>query len=91
MSSVKSASQEVGEATSPTPRFRVVVIAERCKECGLCVHVCPKHVLEIGSQANARGFRYPVPVRQEDCVGCRMCEYNCPDFAIFVVPAGRGD
>ncbi len=69
------------------PRFRIVVIPERCKECGLCIHVCPKNVLEKGTEANARGYRYPVPARPEDCVGCRLCEFNCPDFAIYVVPA----
>ncbi len=70
------------------PRFHVVVIPERCKECGICVHVCPKNVLEKGTESNARGYRYPVPARPEDCIGCRLCEFNCPDFAIYVVPVG---
>ncbi len=74
-------------AADPVSRFHVVVIAERCKECGICIHVCPKKVLEKGDKANSRGFRYPVPVREGDCIGCRLCEMNCPDFAIYVVKA----
>ncbi len=67
----------------------ISVLTERCKECGICVTVCPTKVLEIGSARNRRGYRHAVPARPEKCIGCRLCEYNCPDFAIFVeVSAG---
>jgi 2-oxoglutarate ferredoxin oxidoreductase subunit delta len=66
--------------------YEIIVLAQRCKECGLCIHVCPRRVLETGRRANARGFRVTVPVRPQDCVGCRLCELSCPDFAIHVRP-----
>lgn len=49
-----------------------------CKSCSLCVHYCPKNVLEIGED------RKVVAARPSDCIGCHMCELRCPDFAIQV-------
>ncbi|MET1160135.1 MAG: 4Fe-4S dicluster domain-containing protein [Thermoprotei archaeon] len=65
-------------------KYRVVVIADRCKECGLCIEVCPTKVLVRGDKYNVYGYRYPVPQNIDKCIGCRQCEYNCPDFAIYV-------
>ncbi|MBF0378986.1 MAG: ferredoxin family protein [Desulfamplus sp.] len=50
-----------------------------CKGCGICVHFCPKKVLEIDSQEKV------VAVRPEDCICCKLCELRCPDLAIEVV------
>lgn len=65
-------------------RFRVIVISERCKGCGICIEFCPRNVLEFGSNLSPRGYRYPVPVREEECIGCGQCEIYCPDFAIYI-------
>ena len=70
--------------------FEVVVIADRCKECGLCIHVCPKKVLETGSRQNRKGYRVTVPARPRDCIGCKLCELVCPEFAIHVRPSSDG-
>jgi len=72
----------------PAGRHFINVIKERCKECGLCVFVCPTKVLDRGSERNSRGYRYVIPARPERCIGCRMCEYTCPDFAIFIEVGG---
>jgi len=65
-------------------KVRVSVIINRCKECGLCIAVCPTKVLVKSTIENTYGFHPPEPAYIEKCIGCRLCEYNCPDFAIFV-------
>ncbi|MBF0303694.1 MAG: 4Fe-4S dicluster domain-containing protein [Desulfamplus sp.] len=50
-----------------------------CKGCNICVHFCPKHVLELDSEEKV------VAVRPEDCICCRLCELRCPDLAIEVI------
>jgi len=58
---------------------RHVINREWCKGCGICVAMCPKHVLELDSKEKA------VAVRTEDCIACQLCEEVCPDLAIEVV------
>lgn len=70
--------------SASSAKFRVNILTNRCKECGICIGVCPTKVLVKGDKHNEHGFRYPLPVNIERCIGCRLCEYNCPDFAIFV-------
>ncbi|MEM1863192.1 MAG: 4Fe-4S dicluster domain-containing protein [Desulfurococcaceae archaeon] len=65
-------------------KFRVNVLIDRCKECRLCVIVCPNKVLVMSEEFNIRGFHYPLPLHMEKCTGCKLCEYSCPDFAIYV-------
>jgi 2-oxoglutarate ferredoxin oxidoreductase subunit delta len=50
-----------------------------CKGCGICVHFCPKKVLELDRDGKA------FAARPEDCVCCALCEMRCPDLAIEVV------
>jgi len=65
-------------------KYRVNVIVDRCKECGICISVCPTKVLIKSNILNRNGYRPPEPVNIDKCIGCRLCEYNCPDFAIYV-------
>ncbi|MEM0004756.1 MAG: 4Fe-4S binding protein [Desulfurococcaceae archaeon] len=65
-------------------KFTVTVIVDRCKECGICIAVCPTKVLSISNMINKHGYRPPEPLNIDKCIGCKLCEYNCPDFAIFV-------
>lgn len=63
---------------------RIVVDAERCKGCALCVDVCPQHVLALSAGLNAAGYH---PARLTDaagCTGCAVCAVVCPDAAITV-------
>ena len=61
----------------------VTVDREMCKGCGLCVSVCPKHVLEIEKEAvNKKGYYPAVPARLNDCIGCISCARMCPETAI---------
>jgi 2-oxoglutarate ferredoxin oxidoreductase subunit delta len=63
---------------------RIVVDAERCKGCALCVSVCPQSVLALAERFNAAGYH---PVRLVDaagCTGCVLCALVCPEVAITV-------
>ena len=68
-------------------KYIIYVIEERCKGadgCGLCIHVCPKKVLDRVDRLTIHGVRPPEPVRIDDCIGCDMCMTYCPDLAIIV-------
>lgn len=52
---------------------------EWCKGCNICVHFCPKQVLDLDENEKV------VAARPKDCVCCQLCEIRCPDLAIEVV------
>ena len=49
-----------------------------CKGCGICVHFCPKNVLELDEADKV------IAARAEDCIACKLCEIRCPDLAIEI-------
>ena len=52
---------------------------EWCKGCGICVHFCPRQVLQLDQQDKV------LAARPEDCICCRLCEIRCPDLAIEII------
>lgn len=57
---------------------------DRCKGCGLCVTVCPKHILTLDGSTNVKGY-HPVSCTDEAaCVGCASCAKMCPDSIITI-------
>lgn len=58
--------------------FHVEIDKNLCKECLICLKVCPKKVFDLDN-------KHSVYVRfGEMCIGCKLCENLCPDFAIEV-------
>ncbi len=74
--------------SKPSPKaFDIVTIGgDRCKECEICVTVCPPtKVLVISDVMNRNGYKVSFAANPDKCIGCRLCEWSCPpDFAIFV-------
>ncbi len=63
-------------------RGTVVIAANRCKGCELCIPACPPQVLSMSSDQNAIGFAYPELAA--GCTGCGACLMVCPDFCFEV-------
>lgn len=63
---------------------RVHIDPERCKGCGLCVAVCPKHHLSAAAQTDRRGIRIVRPAEGGRCTACGACYAVCPDAAVTV-------
>ena len=63
---------------------RLTISRETCKGCGLCADVCPKHLLALSKEINAKGY-HPIGITdQEKCIGCAFCARMCPDAVIKV-------
>ncbi len=58
---------------------KIVINAERCKGCGLCLEVCPNKVLRMSSAFNSLGSHFVEVEREEACTGCCRCAIICPD------------
>lgn len=63
---------------------KIVVNSELCKECKLCINVCPFDLIVLGEVFNSRGYRYVKQVNEEKCIACKLCAIMCPDSAISV-------
>jgi 2-oxoglutarate ferredoxin oxidoreductase subunit delta len=65
-------------AAKKGPRGQVIVFANWCKGCGICVAFCPTGVLALDDDD------HPVVVYPEKCTACHWCDTHCPDLAIIV-------
>ncbi len=62
---------------------RIVINMERCKGCGLCITVCPKHGITLSAESNQNGY-FPAQVQEGVCTGCTRCAIVCPEGIIEV-------
>ena len=58
--------------------FVVTIRSEWCKACGICMALCPTHIL-VANHAGTVEM-----TKQEDCIGCKSCVIHCPDFCFEV-------
>ena len=62
----------------------ITIDKELCKGCELCIHFCPKDVIEMDEGFNSKGHRVCHFIDNGACTGCNLCAKICPDIAIEV-------
>ena len=69
-----------------------IVDTEKCKACGKCVDICPRHLIDfipydareaVTCKSQDMG-KYVNKYCKVGCIGCHICEKNCPEGAIVV-------
>jgi len=64
-------------------RKEVKIKKEFCKECSLCIFVCPKNSLSFSNKFNSKGC-HPVKWNSDNCNFCGQCFIICPDNVIEI-------
>ncbi|MBF0494558.1 MAG: 4Fe-4S binding protein [Candidatus Omnitrophica bacterium] len=64
--------------------YKITLKKERCKECLLCIEVCPSKALGVSKDVNKKGYRYIIAVGEDKCIGCARCIMMCPDSGIEI-------
>lgn len=65
--------------------------AERCKECGLCISVCPKKIISFSTEINLAGYHSAMLTEPDKCISCGFCALMCPDVAIELTEVAKGE
>ena len=63
---------------------KIIINANRCKGCLLCVSFCPKGLIKQSAKLNLQGLNFVEFDLNGDCMGCRQCAVICPDCCIEV-------
>lgn len=69
------------------PLDPIVVHADRCTGCTLCVADCPYRALEMAIREDDAKYRQLAVVHEEMCVACGVCIGSCPTEALTLGPA----
>ena len=76
----------MADETSTTKKVRgtILISAEFCKGCELCMTFCPQRVLRLSAKINAAGYPVATLIDNGKCTGCAICALVCPEVAIEV-------
>ena len=74
----------MAKAKAASRVVRIIVDAEKCKACELCVKFCPKGFMRLSEATNRRGFHIAECTDLEACTACAACAVMCPDTAIEI-------
>ncbi|OGP54258.1 MAG: hypothetical protein A2162_09015 [Deltaproteobacteria bacterium RBG_13_52_11b] len=71
----------------------IEIDCESCKDCRLCISVCPHQLLDSSEQMNQKGYcsvrftEKETKKEERKCTGCALCAITCPEIAIEVYRA----
>ena len=51
---------------------KMTVDPNYCKGCGLCIIACPRKIIRLSENINAKGYNYAECIEQEKCTACKM-------------------
>jgi 2-oxoglutarate ferredoxin oxidoreductase subunit delta len=63
---------------------KIEIDSKLCKGCELCMLQCPKNLIVLSNEINAKGYRTAEQINPEKCIACKLCAYMCPEAAITV-------
>lgn len=72
------------------PTGHIEIDPELCKDCRLCIHVCPLQLIAPSDRMNQKGFcsasfsEKQLKKEERKCTGCSLCAVCCPEVAIEV-------
>jgi ferredoxin len=56
---------------------KLIINAEECSGCGICIDVCPNEVLDLVDDIAQ-------PINESSCDGCGTCAEECPMGAVEI-------
>jgi len=71
----------------------IEIDSELCKDCKLCISVCPHRLIESCDRMNQKGYYSAIFIEKHlkkegrKCTGCGLCAIICPEIAIEVYRA----
>ena len=64
---------------------KIIIDADRCKGCLVCIEECPKMEIRLGEKINKSGYNIVEFKASGGCNACTLCAIVCPDAAIEVI------